>query len=132
MPVAALSLNTPSSVRAEHAELRSELAEAGNFRGRLGEAARAVGKTLGPHFIREEEYVLPPLGVLPVLAAGKIPQNTEEIRTIAEQLESELEQLTREHRVIGASLKRFRGDCRGGGTNRPRATRDQIEASRCE
>jgi hypothetical protein len=94
-------------VRAEHAALESELTAAANFRGRLGEAARAVATTLDPHFIKEEKYVLPPLGILPVLAAGKIPQNTEEIRTIAERLESELEQLTREHRAIVASLKRF-------------------------
>jgi len=107
MTVAALSLNTPSSVRAEHAELQSELAVAANFRGRLGEAARAVATTLGPHFIKEEKYVLPPLGILPVLAAGKIPHNAEEIRAIAERLEPELEQMTREHRAIVASLKRF-------------------------
>jgi hypothetical protein len=44
---------------------------------------------------------------LPVLAAGKIPQDAEEIRTIAERLESELEQLTREHRAIAASLRQF-------------------------
>lgn len=107
MAVAALSLNTSSSVRAEHAELRAELEEAANCRGRLGAAARAVAKTFGPHLIKEEKCVLPPLGILPVLAAGKIPHNAEEIRTIAERLESELEQLTREHRAIVTSLTRF-------------------------
>jgi hypothetical protein len=36
--------------------------------GKVGEAAKAVANVLHPHFEKEEEYALPPLGLLSCLA----------------------------------------------------------------
>jgi hypothetical protein len=107
MPGVASAFKTPSSLRAEHGELHAEIASAAKLRGRLGEAASAVAQALHAHFANEEAYALPPLAALPALAAGKIPPDAEEIRTVAKQLEAELPQMIREHRVIVAALKRF-------------------------
>jgi hypothetical protein len=65
-----MNLKTPQSLKVEHEELHGELAKAINAGGSTGEAARVVAKALHPHFMKEEEYALPPLGLLPALALG--------------------------------------------------------------
>ena len=107
MPVVAVPIRTPPSLRAEHEELHRELMAVAKLLGRLGEAAEAVAASLHPHVVKEETYVLPLLGALPSLAVGKIPPNDEEIRRLAERLEAELGHMVLEHRVIVAALKRF-------------------------
>lgn len=107
MPLVRSPVRTPSSLRAEHEELHRELAAAVQLPDRLGEAARAVADSLHPHFLKEEDCALRLLGALPELAAGRIPADIEEIHTLSQQLESELEPMVREHRVIVAALNRF-------------------------
>ena len=53
-------------------ELHRELKRITKEKGRVGEAAKAVGKILHPHFVKEEEYTMPPLGLLTILAEGKV------------------------------------------------------------
>ena len=54
-------LKTPQSLKAEHDELHAQLAQAKDAGGATGEAAAKVAKALHPHFLKEEEYALPPL-----------------------------------------------------------------------
>jgi hypothetical protein len=65
-------INTPKSLKAEHQELHAELANATKAGGKTGTAAQNVAKALHPHFLKEEEYALPPLGLLQVLAEGRL------------------------------------------------------------
>ena len=64
------TLDIPRSIRAEHEEIHSTLVEATRAEGAVGEAARALAAVLDPHFVREEQIALPPLGLLSSLAAG--------------------------------------------------------------
>ena len=48
------------------------MAKATKAGGKTGEDARAVAKGLHPHFEKEDEYRMPPLGLLPLLAEGKV------------------------------------------------------------
>jgi hypothetical protein len=66
-----MKIATPASLRTEHEELHRKLAAATKAAGRVGEAARAVIKALHPHFIDEEAFALPPLGLLATLARGE-------------------------------------------------------------
>jgi hypothetical protein len=59
-------------MKKEHEELHSELEKATREKGAVGEAAKAVAKVLHPHFVKEEEYAMPPLGLLALLAEGNI------------------------------------------------------------
>jgi hypothetical protein len=52
----------PSSVAAEHKELHEELARVIKAGGRTATEARNVEKLLQPHFIKEEQFALPPRG----------------------------------------------------------------------
>ena len=54
----------PTSLKLEHEELHRELAKATKVGGKIAEAAKLVAQTLHPHFVAEEEFAIPPLGVL--------------------------------------------------------------------
>lgn len=96
---------TPQSLKAEHEELHAQLVKATQAGGKTGEAARAVAKVLHPHFEKEEEYALPALGLLPLLAEGKVAPEMEQILALTGKLKAELPQMLQEHKAIVAALK---------------------------
>lgn len=67
-----MKFKIPTSLQLEHEELHAELAKATQVTGRLGDAAKNAATILDPHFRKEEEYALPPLGLLSLLAGGKV------------------------------------------------------------
>jgi len=67
-----MNFQIPPSLKSEHEELHADLVRATKSGGRTGDAAKAVAKLMHPHFLKEEAYALPPLGLLPALAAGGI------------------------------------------------------------
>ena len=54
----------PQSLKSEHEALHSMLVRATKASGATGEAAKAVAAVLHPHFVKEEQFALPPLGLL--------------------------------------------------------------------
>jgi hypothetical protein len=63
----------PKPLKEEHDELHEELVRATKQPGAVGEAARQGARLLHPHFVAEEEYALPPLGLLSSVAQGETP-----------------------------------------------------------
>ena len=63
-----MEFEIPESLELEHEELHRQLVDAVKEGGKVGEAAKAVADVLHPHFEKEEEYALPPLGLLSSLA----------------------------------------------------------------
>ncbi|MDZ7260614.1 MAG: hypothetical protein ONB05_00640 [candidate division KSB1 bacterium] len=63
-----MKFEIPKPLKMEHEELHAELVRATKVGGEIGEAAKAVAEILHPHFVKEEEYALPPLGILSLLA----------------------------------------------------------------
>jgi hypothetical protein len=66
----------PQPLQLEHEELHTELVKATQAAGKLGEAARAVAQILPPHFVKEEEYALPPQPLLLLLERLLVLQRT--------------------------------------------------------
>lgn len=95
----------PTSVKEEHAELHAELVTATQAGGRTGEAARAVAALMHPHFVKEEEYALPPLGVLRDLARGAATPEMREVLAMTEKLARELATMLDEHKAIVGALE---------------------------
>jgi hypothetical protein len=100
-----MELKTPQSLKAEHEELHAQLAKATNAGGATSEAAKTVSKTLHPHFLKEEEYALPPLGLLPILAEGKILPEMEAAVAMADRLRADLSHMLLEHKQIVIALR---------------------------
>ena len=73
--------------------------------GQIGAAAREVAALLTPHFAREEQYALPPLGVLVALAAGQITRDMPAALAVARQLKSLLPRMLEDHIAIVGALQ---------------------------
>lgn len=97
----------PKPLKLEHKELHGKLVEAIKTSGPIGEAAEAVAKVLHPHFVKEEEYALPPLGLLKALAKGKAPKDTGDVLVMTDKLKKDLSNMLKEHKAIVASLEKL-------------------------
>jgi hypothetical protein len=95
---------TPRSLTVEHKELHAELKAIIIAGGATGEAARGVECALQPHFQREEEYALPPLGLLPTLASGKVMPDMMAAAEMASRLRADMGQMLQEHKEIAVAL----------------------------
>ncbi|MFB3765626.1 MAG: hemerythrin domain-containing protein [Methanotrichaceae archaeon] len=100
-----MGLKVPSSLKAEHKELHSELAKAIESGGDTGKAAEAVAEALHSHFLKEEEYALPELGILPALAEGKVSEDMRPAIDMANRLKADLGKMLQEHKAIVTALK---------------------------
>jgi hypothetical protein len=103
-----MEFKIPLPLKIEHGDLHMELVEATKAGGEIGETAKAVAKILHPHFVREEEYALPPLGLLPFLAEGRVTQEMREVLSMTGRLKADLPQMISEHKAIVSGLNRLR------------------------
>jgi Hemerythrin HHE cation binding domain len=99
-----MEFKIPKPLQVEHEELHEQLAKITQLPGRIGEAAKAVAKILHPHFVKEEAYALPPLGVLAPLTEGKATPDIRDVLSMTERLKAELPQMLEEHKAIVAAL----------------------------
>ena len=95
----------PEPLKREHEVLRKELMKATKESGPIGEAARAVDKLLHPHFVKEEDFALPPLGLLSLLIAGKVSPVMLGVTEMTDRLKADLHKMLREHESIIAAVK---------------------------
>lgn len=104
------ALEIPKSIRAEHEAIHSRLVEATRAPGRVGAAAKTLAEVLHPHFVREEEIALPPLGLLALLAAGGALSDAEasEALSMTDSLRRELPKMLDEHKDIRAAVEGLR------------------------
>ena len=100
-----MEFQIPPSLKSEHEELHAELVKAIQTGGEIGKAAQSVAEVLHPHFVKEEEYALPPLGLLRFLAAGKVLPEMKSIFSMTDRLKRELPQMLEEHQAIVAKLQ---------------------------
>jgi hypothetical protein len=99
-----MKFEIPKPMKIEHDELHAELVKATKVGGRTGDAAKAVVKVLHPHFVKEEEFALPPLGLLTQLIHGGVEPEMADVLKMTDRLEAELPQMLAEHKDIVAAL----------------------------
>jgi hypothetical protein len=99
-----IEIKIPESLKAEHDELHEELVRAMKAGGKTGEAAKAVAKVLHPHFVKEEELAMPPLGLLRALAYGPVRPEMEKVVELTDKLKKELPMMLKEHQAIVEAL----------------------------
>lgn len=104
---AVASIEIPESMRAEHHEIHEALERATQAPGRVGEAARALAAVLHPHFMREEQIALPPLGLLAPLARGEFTPAMLEVLPMTDSLRAELPRMLQEHVAIHAATAKL-------------------------
>jgi len=97
----------PSPLKTEHEELHEELANATRLPGPVGDAARGVAKALHEHFQKEEEFALPPLGLLVAIAEDKILPEMSEVLRMTDRMKAEYGQMVKEHEAIVSELHKL-------------------------
>jgi hypothetical protein len=100
-----MNFDIPAALKAEHEELHSDLVHATKAGGLTGEAAQSVAKVLHPHFVKEEEYALPPLGLLTALAKGTLESGMGDVIKLTDKLEAAMPHMLAEHNQIITTLK---------------------------
>ena len=98
----------PQTLQHEHEALHERLRQATQVGGEVGAAAKELARLMHPHFVKEDKFALPPLGLLAALARGEWSAEMAEVLTLTEQLEAELPQMLAEHQSIVAALHTLR------------------------
>jgi hypothetical protein len=108
--MATATIEIPKSLQIEHQAIHSALAAATKVTGVIGAAARELAEILHPHFEREEQIALPPLGLLAALATNAPLSFTtqSEAMHLTDALKSELPRMLEEHHRIRAAVEKLR------------------------
>jgi hypothetical protein len=102
-----MDIKIPDSLKVEHEELHAELVALTKSPGRVGEAARNVAGLLHPHFVKEEQYALPPLGLLATVAQGRVTPAMRPVLAMTDRLKREMPEMLAEHRAVVAALEKL-------------------------
>ena len=98
----------PASLKEEHKGLHENLESFTKLPGKTGIAAKEVANMLHPHFIKEEEFALPPLGLLVSLAKGQASGDMKGTIAMTDKLKEDWQQMLNEHQQIVGSLEKLR------------------------
>ena len=108
-----MKFEIPKPLQIEHQELHATLVKATQEPGTVGEAAREVARLLHPHFVREEEFALPPIALLADVALRGVTPQMAEVLPLTRRLKAELPAMLAEHEHIVAELAKLRAAARG-------------------
>jgi hypothetical protein len=90
----------PQSQLVEHQETLERLAVLSKRPGAVGEAARKAIVLFRRHYAREEEYILPPLTLLPVLADGKATPDMAWALAMCDRVKADQAEIFQEHTEV--------------------------------
>ena len=102
-----MKFEIPRSLKMEHEQLHDMLRQATQEPGEVGDAAKGVARLMHPHFVKEEEFALPPLGLLRKLAHGELTPDMKDVLALTDRLKAELGAMLEEHKLIVAALDRL-------------------------
>lgn len=102
-----MEFQIPRSLKAEHEELHDTLRRGTEEEGEVGAAAIAVAELMHPHFLKEEEYALPPLGLLVDASQGVVTTEMRDVLILTDKLKAGLGEMLDEHHSIVAALDKL-------------------------
>lgn len=100
-----MELKTPIHLKSEHEGFLAGARAAGKLEGGTGKAARLLARLLERHFAQEDEFVFPPLGLLPDLAQDRLEPEMAAAIAMAARLHDEMPNLLAVQRTIVAALE---------------------------
>lgn len=103
-----MNYEIPLPLKQEHEALHDQLRQATLVAGEVGELAKTLARLMHPHFVKEDQIALPPLGLLVALASGDATPEMAGVLMLTDQLEAELPTMLAEHQTIVAALHRLR------------------------
>jgi len=110
-----MNYEIPLPLEQEHEELHEHLRQATQAGGEVGDAAKQLANLMHPHFVKEDEFALPPLGLLQPLALGVVTSAMADVLKLTDRLATELPAMLAEHKTIVAALERLAAAARRAG-----------------
>ena len=90
----------PQSLQVEHQDTLERLTILTHRHGAVGAEARKALALFKAHIARETEFILPPLTLLPALAAGKVTPDMKWALPMCDRVKAEQEKIFREHTQV--------------------------------
>lgn len=103
-----MKFTIPETLTREHEALHGRLNEALAVGGAVAAATQNLIDKLHPHFVREEEIAMPPLGLLASLSKGEYRQEMDQVLAYTDALAQELPRMLEEHNGIRAAVRQLR------------------------
>lgn len=103
-----MNYEIPVPLKQEHEALHDQLRQATQAGGEVGELAETLALLMHPHFVKEDQIALPPLGLLTALAHGDATPEMAGVLALTDRLEAELPAMLAEHQAIVEALQRLR------------------------
>ena len=103
-----MNYEIPVPLKQEHEALHDQLRQATQAGGEVGEFAETLARLMHPHFVKEDQIALPPLGLLTALAHGDATPEMAGVLALTDRLEAELPAMLAEHQAIVEALQRLR------------------------
>ena len=103
-----MNYEIPLPLKQEHEALHDQLRQATQAGGEVGELAKTLARLMHPHFVKEDQIALPPLGLLVALASGDVTPEMAGVLALTDQLEVELPAMLADHQTIVEALQRLR------------------------
>jgi hemerythrin HHE cation binding domain-containing protein len=122
------AIEIPATIRREHEAIHAALVAATRAPGRVGTAAKTLAGVLHPHFVREEEIALPPLGLLAPLSTGDaLPEATlSAVDEMTRTLRAEMPRMLEEHVRIRAAVADLRAAAAAAGAEAQVELADEL------
>ncbi len=98
----------PSSIQITHVLLLEQIHKMTLYKDSSGRVAIKIEDMMKHHFTEEENYILPTLGLLPLLANGQIPQQYDDVILLSEKAKSLMDHMSAEHQLITAYIKELK------------------------
>ena len=102
-----MEIKIPKALLEGHHELGATLEEAKMEGGKVGREASSLIAVMKPHEMREEQFALPPLGLLRSLADGQLDYDMAAVKLMIDTFRAELPRMKEEHEIILAASDRL-------------------------
>lgn len=103
-----MKTKTPKALLDGHKNLFNDIESIISLGGGIGENAKLLADISRPHFKKEEEYALPPLGLLSALSEGNWEVESTVAIEMADRLEAKLSEMKKDHGVIREILEKLK------------------------
>ena len=94
----------PSSIKETHLQLLEQIHKMTSYADSSGRVALKLEDMMLHHFKEEEDFILPPLGLLPLLANNQTPEQSKEVIILCENIKAQINHMSAEHQLIEAYI----------------------------
>lgn len=98
----------PLSIKKSHVSLLNQINKMSLYEDSSGRVALKIEEFMQHHFNEEEDFILPTLGLLPLLANGQLPEQSKDIVHLSEKAKSQMNHMSAEHQLIKEYIKELK------------------------